>query len=335
MTEIVRNKSLRYLNTFGIDVKSSHYAEFRNIEELRKIFEYQEENNLNWYPLSGGSNTLFTRDYKGIIIHPLCSDITTRTENEFIYVKADAGTLWDNLVFFSIEHNLWGIENLYGIPGYVGSSPIQNIGAYGVEAKDCIYSVDFYDKKKNGIVTLLANDCNFGYRDSIFKKELKGKGIIISVTYRLSIKENPRLDYGDLKNEVENKGKITIKNIADSVISIRNSKLPDPNVLGNSGSFFKNPLLNIQEAVKLKNKYPEVPLYPHGDKVKVAAGWLIEKAGWKGYRKGDCGVHDRQALVLVNHGNSSGEEIKKLAEEIISDINTKFNINIETEVNIL
>ncbi|MCC8088373.1 MAG: UDP-N-acetylmuramate dehydrogenase [Rikenellaceae bacterium] len=336
MAEIVRDKNLKNLNTFGINASASNYAEFRTLDELRKLFDYQRTNDLQWYILGGGSNILFTEDYQGLIIHPVCSDImTTHTEGDKIYVQADAGTVWDDLVGFAVEHGLWGIENLYGIPGLVGSSPIQNIGAYGVEAKDCIHSVKFYDKEKNKIFDLSASECKFGYRDSIFKNELKGKGVILSVTYCLSTKENPRLDYGDLRHEAENNGKLTLKGISEAVITIRNGKLPDPKILGNSGSFFKNPVVNRVRAEELKKIHPDIPVYPHGDNVKLAAGWLIDKAGWKGRRINDAGVHDKQALVLVNYGRSSGKEILELAESIKKDIKTIFYIDMETEVNIL
>ena len=336
MIEIVRDKSLKNLNTFGIEARSAIYAEFGSADDLREIFSYPEVVGKPWYVLSGGSNILLTGDFDGLLLHPVSgkTDVLERKGQDVI-LKADAGVEWEDFVAQCVAEGYWGVENLAGIPGFAGSAPIQNIGAYGREAKDVIESVEYYDSAAGQTVTLSAAECAFGYRDSIFKRELKGRAIILSVVFRLSLIANPMLDYGDLRTETERLGGATLENISRAVVAIRNRKLPDPKVIGNSGSFFKNPVVSAERAEELKRKFSDMPSYPAKDGVKLAAGWLIDRAGWKGYREGDAGVHERQALVLVNYGRANGCDILSLADKIRKDVAAKFGVDIEMEVNIL
>lgn len=334
-----RNISLKEYNTFGIDVNCSKFIEFDSFEDLSELFSkgiFKPGN--EWAVISGGSNIVFTKDYDGTLLHPVCEDIEIISHNgDTVTVKAQAGVVWDDFVNFCVGNGLWGAENLSYIPGYVGASPVQNIGAYGVEAKDIIDSVEMFCVDNGSRLTLTKEHCDFGYRNSVFKKTLKGKVIITSVNFLLSRTPNPKLGYGDLNGKVEELGGISLANIRQAVTEIRQSKLPEPEVTGNAGSFFKNPVVPETQAAELKRQYPDMPLYPAQEKgyAKLAAGWLIEQSGWKGKRIGDAGVHDRQALVLVNHGGASGSDIMSLAEKIRSDISEKFGIKIDPEVNVI
>ncbi len=323
------------MNTFGIDARAALYGEFEGKEDLDRIFRMLPDQT-PWAVLGGGSNILFSGDYPGLILHPVSKKmLTVREEEASALVRADSGIVWDDFVSFCIARGLGGVENLAGIPGLVGASPIQNIGAYGAEAKDTIQEVEVYLPASGAVRTLSHEACGFGYRDSIFKREMKGRAVVLSVTFRLSRKPEFRLDYGDLKATVEELGGPSLENIARAVVAIRNTKLPDPAKLGNSGSFFKNPVVEESLAARLKAAYPDLPLYPAPDGCKLAAGWLIDRAGMKGYRQGNVGVHDRQALVLVNYGGATGSEILSLADKVTGEVFRKFGVELEKEVNVL
>lgn len=288
--------------------------------------------------LSGGSNILFTEDFDGVLLHPVDSDIRITGEcGDMVSVRATAGTDWDRFVGWSVANGLWGAENLSAIPGLVGASPVQNIGAYGVEVKDIIRSVELFAVDTGKEVTVAGAHCDFGYRDSIFKRSLKGKVIITAVNFELSRRENPVLGYGDLYEKTRMLGGATLENIRRAVVGIRDAKLPDPKVMGNAGSFFKNPVVPEETALELKAKYADMPIYPSQQSgcVKLAAGWLIDKSGWKGRSLGRVGIHERQALVIVNLGGATGKEVVEFATRIQADVQDKFGVWIDTEVNIV
>lgn len=323
-------------NSFHVEQRARRLIEFETEEELLAIFRRERPD--RWMVLSGGNNILFTQDYEGLILSPVSQRIEPLDESaESIRLRVGAGVEWDDLVAWAVERNLWGIENLSLIPGKVGAAPVQNIGAYGAEAKDVIRSVRFYDVEADCMRTLTREECVFGYRESIFKQSLKGRTVITEIEIELSKKAAPRLGYGDVEREVERLGGATLRNIREAICSIRRSKLPDTAVLGNAGSFFKNPVVARVVAEELLAQYPEMPHYATGDpeQVKLAAGWLIDRAGLKGYREGRVGVHERQALVLVNHGGATGGEVIALARKVQETVKQKFGIVIDTEVNIL
>lgn len=330
------NHPLRDLNSFHVEERAERVITFDQKEDLEQIFA--EGHTLdNWYVLGGGNNILFTRRFGGTLIKPVGKNITIKANlDDSVIVEAEAGVEWDDMVEWSVERELWGMENLSLIPGTVGAAPVQNIGAYGAEAKDVIERVHYYDAKERRHHTMGNAECRFAYRESIFKHELRGKAIITSVEFRLSKSQQPSLGYGDLAKEVEARGRVTLKNIREAVCSIRRSKLPDTAVLGNAGSFFKNPIVNKDVSEKLKQEYDNMPVYPVSEQnCKLAAGWLIDQAGLKGYRQGNVGVHERQALVLVNFGGATGEEVISLSELVRERVKEKFGITIDPEVNIL
>jgi UDP-N-acetylmuramate dehydrogenase len=336
MIRYYENIEISERNSFHVKQTAKRLVEFDKAEELPEIFaKYTPE---SWYVLSGGNNVLFTKDIEPLLITPCDRSITIIGESDTsVRVKVGAGVEWDDLVAWSVERGLWGIENLSLIPGKAGAAPVQNIGAYGVEAKDAIRSVDMYFVEGNNFVTLAAEHCDFGYRESVFKHSLKGRVIITAIEIELSKIANPRLGYGDVIREVEARGGATLANIRDAICSIRRSKLPDTAVLGNAGSFFKNPIVGKEVAERLLAEYPEMPSYPAAEegKVKLAAGWLIDKAGLKGYKEGNVGVHERQALVLVNLGGATGGEVIAFAHKVVAKVYEKFSIEISPEVNIL
>ena len=336
MIRYYENIEITERNSFHVKQVAKKLVEFDKAEELQEIFaKYKPE---SWYVLSGGNNILFTKDIEPLLITPCDKSITIIGENEeSVRVKVGAGVEWDDLVAWSVEKGLWGIENLSLIPGKAGAAPVQNIGAYGVEAKDAIKSVDMYFVEGDNFVTLAAEHCDFGYRESVFKHSLKGRVIITSIEIELSKIANPRLGYGDVIREVEARGGATLANIRDAICSIRRSKLPDTAVLGNAGSFFKNPIVEKEVAERLLAEYPDMPQYPAAEegKVKLAAGWLIDKSGMKGYKEGNVGVHERQALVLVNLGGATGGEVIAFAHKVVATVREKFGIEISPEVNIL
>ena len=327
--------SLRTRNSFGVDQQAARLAEFETPEDLRTFFAAGIPR--RWLVLAGGNNILFTRDYDGVLLTPVARQITLLSDDgEEVRVRADAGVEWDDLVEWAVERGLWGIENLSLIPGKAGAAPVQNIGAYGCEAKDAIRRVEMYCVETGAMLTLDAAHCGFGYRESVFKHDLKGKVIITAVEIALSHAPRPRLGYGDVEREVEARGGVTLRNIREAICSIRRAKLPDPAVLGNAGSFFKNPVVGAAAAERLLAEYPDMPHYPAPEGcVKLAAGWLIDRAGMKGRREGAVGVHERQALVLVNHGGATGGEVIAFAHKVQAEVRRKFGIKIDTEVNIL
>ena len=336
MIRYYENIEISDRNSFHVHQVAKRLVEFDCAEELPELFEkYGKE---SWYVLSGGNNILFTQDVDALLITPCDKSINVISENDTtLRAKVGAGVEWDDLVSWSVERGLWGIENLSLIPGKAGAAPVQNIGAYGVEAKDCIKSVDMYFVEGGNFVTLAAEHCDFGYRESVFKHTLKGRVIITAIDIELSKIPNPRLGYGDVIREVEARGGATLANIRDAICSIRRSKLPDTAVLGNAGSFFKNPIVEREVAERLLAEFPDMPSYPAQEegKVKLAAGWLIDKAGLKGYKQGNVGVHERQALVLVNLGGATGGEVIAFAHSVVDAVREKFGIEISPEVNIL
>lgn len=327
--------SLRTRNSFGVDQQAARLVEFETPEDLRTLFAAGIPE--KWTVLAGGNNILFTRDYDGVLLTPVARGITLLSDDgDEVRVRADAGVEWDDLVEWAVGRGLWGIENLSLIPGKAGAAPVQNIGAYGCEAKDAIRRVEMYCIETGAMLTLDAAHCGFGYRESVFKHDLKGRVIITAVEIALTHTPRPRLGYGDVEREVEARGGATLRNIREAICAIRRAKLPDPAVLGNAGSFFKNPVVGAAAAERLLAEYPDMPHYPAPEgRVKLAAGWLIDRAGMKGRRKGAVGVHERQALVLVNHGGATGGEVIAFAHEVQERVRGKFGIEIDTEVNIL
>ena len=336
MIRYYENIEITDRNSFHVKQVAKKLVEFDKAEELKEIFaKYKPE---SWYVLSGGNNILFTKDIEPLLITPCDESITIIGEDEkSVRVKVGAGVEWDDLVAWSVEKGLWGIENLSLIPGKAGAAPVQNIGAYGVEAKDAIKAVEMYFVEGDNFITMAAEHCDFGYRESVFKHSLKGRVIITSIEIELSKEANPRLGYGDVIREVEARGGATLANIRDAICSIRRSKLPDTAVLGNAGSFFKNPIVEKAVAERLLAEYPDMPHYPAAEegKVKLAAGWLIDKSGMKGYKEGNVGVHERQALVLVNLGGATGGEVIAFAHKVVATVYEKFGIEISPEVNVL
>jgi len=336
--KIEYNKSLKNYNTFGIDVTASSFIEITSEKQLITVLSQKNEDPV--FLISGGSNMLLTKDVKALVLHIAIRGIKIIKEsNDSVLISANAGENWHDFVQFCIHNDYGGLENLSLIPGYVGSAPIQNIGAYGVELKDTFVSCEVIDIVTYKKYILTKEDCKFGYRNSIFKTESKGKYIIIKVTFQLSKdKHTLNKSYGAIENALKEDNIVspTIKNIADAVIKIRKSKLPDPKEIGNSGSFFKNPVVSIHHFKKLQDTYPNIPSYKIDDQnIKVTAGWLIEHCGFKGKRWGDAGVHKNQALVLVNYNNATGQEILDLSKKIKETIKKKFAIDLETEVNII
>ncbi len=337
--EVKRNVSLKTYNTFGIDAKADYFAEVTNVEELRELLLQFNFNTTPLLILGGGSNMLFINDFSGLVLKNNIQGIEVISENEqHLRVKAGGGVVWHELVLWSVNKNLSGIENLSLIPGSTGASPIQNIGAYGVELKDCFYELEAIEITTGLQKTFSRSDCQFGYRSSVFKNELRGKYIITAITLQLNKQPVFNTSYGAIEQELK-KNKIdhpSVKAISDAVITIRKSKLPDPALLGNAGSFFKNPEIAKQQFEELLKLYPALPHYPaaHGN-IKLAAGWLIEQCGWKGKRVGNTGSHKDQALVLVNYGNAKGEEVYHLALEISQSVKEKFGVEIQPEVNLI
>ncbi|TBW27562.1 UDP-N-acetylmuramate dehydrogenase [Gramella sp. KN1008] len=336
--QISQDFSLKNYNSFGIDVKADRFISVRNLEDLRVILRKTYASEL--FILGGGSNMLLTGDIHKTVVHIGIKgkEIISKTEDD-VLVRAAAGENWHNFVMWTLEQDYGGLENLSLIPGNVGTAPIQNIGAYGVELKDSFVSCHTMNIQTLEEREFNLAECEFGYRNSIFKNQLKGQYIITAVNFRLTKRDHSlHTEYGSIRTELESR-KIqspTIKDISDAVIAIRQSKLPDPKHLGNSGSFFKNPLISAEQFEKIKQEYPGVPSYHVSDElIKVPAGWLIEKAGLKGYREGDAGVHRNQALVLVNYGEATGQEIWALAEKIREEVHEKFDIRLEPEVNII
>ncbi|QDO93755.1 UDP-N-acetylmuramate dehydrogenase [Formosa sediminum] len=335
---IQHNVSLKPFNTFGIDVIAKHFVITSSLKDLKDVL------NLEDYPekliLGGGSNILLTKDVDALVILVQIKGISIISKTEdTVLIKANAGENWHEFVQWTLQHNYGGLENLSLIPGNVGTSPIQNIGAYGVELKDVFKSCEALNINTKTLTTFSKTDCAFGYRNSVFKQGMKGQFIITSVTFKLTTQNHTlHTNYGAIIAELESKHikTPTIQDVSQAIIAIRQSKLPDPKKIGNSGSFFKNPIVDKSKYLQILNQFPDVPSYTVSEtQVKIPAGWLIEKAGFKGKRLGNYGVHKNQALVLVNYGGASGEEILKFSGIIQTTIQRIFNIMIESEVNIL
>jgi UDP-N-acetylmuramate dehydrogenase len=335
--KVHENTSLKKYNTFGLDYIADCMIHITNDEEAISLFIGDKPLNKPLLILGGGSNILFISRYNGTIICPEFGGIKIEEQHpEKVIVSAGAGVIWDNLVEWSVNNGFGGLENLSLIPGNVGAAPVQNIGAYGVEAKDSIVKVKSISTNDGSIGYFSNNECNFSYRNSIFKTENKGKYLITKVYFRLSAKPLLQLEYGSLMDEIKNLGEVSLKNVRKAVINIRKSKLPDPEIFGNAGSFFKNPVVNISKAESLKKNNPLMPIYDDSpDSKKLAAGWLIDQCGWKGKRIGDAGVHEKQALVIINYGHATGKEIFDLSEEIKSSVKRKFDIDLEREVEVI
>lgn len=335
---ILQNISLKTLNTFGIDVQAKYFSSFSSAEELQELLSNNKLKTENKLILGGGSNILFTKNFDGIVLKNELRGIQLIKEDQLhYYVKVAAGENWHAFVMHCIENNFAGIENLSLIPGNAGAAPMQNIGAYGIEIKDVFQQLEAFSIAENKVVQFGLNDCAFGYRESIFKTKLKNKFVIVNITFRLNKKPVFNTSYGAIEKELENMHvqQLSIKAIAQAVINIRTSKLPDPKKIGNAGSFFKNPTIPLQQFNQLKQTFPNIVGYTVNDSnIKLAAGWLIEQCGWKGYRKGDAGCNPLQALVLVNYGNANGSEIYALSQNIIESVQQKFNVQLEREVNI-
>ena len=333
---IKKNISLKPYNTFGIDVTAKEFIEVDTLDDLKDVTKQYN----NFFVLGGGSNLLLTKDLKIPVVKINLKGITIISENDdVVLIKANAGENWHHFVLWCLNHNYGGLENLSLIPGNVGTAPMQNIGAYGVEIKDTLFQLEAFEINTGFIKKFSNSNCNFGYRNSIFKNKKKGKYIITSVIFKLTKKEHTiNTSYGAIKSELDKKNikTPTIKDVSDAVIAIRQSKLPDPKEIGNSGSFFKNPVISIKQFNELKKQYPEIPSYPVSyNEVKVPAGWLVEQCGFKGKRFGDAGIHKKQALVLVNYGNATGKEIFELAKKIQQTVFDNFGVKIELEVNII
>ncbi|MCH8325434.1 MAG: UDP-N-acetylmuramate dehydrogenase [Bacteroidetes bacterium] len=336
--QIQENISLKKYNTFGIDVKARYFIELKNEEQIEEIFS-SEVNSEKRFILGGGSNVLFTKNYEGLILKNSISGINKLTEdsNEVI-IEAGAGVIWQDLVNYCVKNKYWGIENLSLIPGTVGAAPIQNIGAYGQELKNIFLNLNGFDLLEKVKRNYNNEDCQFGYRDSIFKNSLKGFFLITSVQLKLSKRANPILSYQPVMDEIDkrNINNSTIAQISDMICDIRKSKLPDPNEIGNAGSFFKNPEISENTFEHLKKEFKDINSYKtESGVVKISAGWLIEKCGWKGKRKGDVASFEKQALILVNYGNATGKEVLDFAEEVKKTVKEKFGILLIEEINII
>ena len=336
MIRFSENYSLKPHNTFDIEAKAKFFFEFTEIQDLKVFLD----SNTTWKEeklliIGEGSNILFLDDFDGLVIHPNIPGLyPIKEDRNHIWIQVGAGEIWDEFVRYCVDAQLGGVENLSLIPGTVGAAPVQNIGAYGQEVRSVIETVKAFDLQAGKEVEFSNEECRFSYRNSIFKSELKNKVIITSVIFKLNKFPEFRLDYSKLEEKVNERGEVNLENIKQAVIEIRSSKLPDVKELGSAGSFFKNPEVDIEVAEKLEAQFGEMPVYQSvPGKVKLAAGWLVESTGWKGFRDGDVGVHDKQALVLVNYGKATGKEIFELSEKIRLSVLEKFGIDLEREVN--
>lgn len=339
MIQIQENIPLKQYNTFGIAANARYFVEVASVDELKAVLQNPDFDGVKRLILGGGSNMLLLHDFDGLVIKINIGGIEIiQQDDNHIYIKAGAGVVWHELVMHCVANNYAGIENLSLIPGTVGAAPMQNIGAYGVEIKDVFYELEALNIETLEVEKFDLPTCRFGYRESIFKHEAKGKYVILNVTFRLNKTPNFNTSYGAIKDTLTEMGvaEMSIKAVSDAVIHIRQSKLPNPAEIGNAGSFFKNPEIPKTHFDKLKEQYPNIPSYPIDENtVKVPAGWLIEQAGWKGQRFGEVGVHAKQALVLVNYGGGKGQEIKELSEKIQASIDEKFGIKLNAEVNFI
>jgi UDP-N-acetylmuramate dehydrogenase len=336
---IHKNYPLKGYNTFGIEAYAAYFVVINTLQELQELLSLEEFRQISKLILGGGSNILFTRNFNGLVIKNELKGIQIIAEDDsHAVVRSGAGVTWHDFVLFCIERGLGGVENLSLIPGTVGAAPMQNIGAYGAEIKDVFQCLDAVSITDGSVHSFDNLSCKFGYRESIFKTEVKDKFIITSVTFRLSKEPMFNTSYGAISETLEQMGvkELSLKAVSDAVIAIRRSKLPDPVEIGNAGSFFKNPEIEVSQYQKLKQEYEQIPGYKINEsRVKVPAGWLIEQCGWKGKQFGKVGVHKNQALVLVNYGGGTGEEIKKLAGKIQQSVKQKFGIELSPEVNFI
>ncbi|MHB1922587.1 MAG: UDP-N-acetylmuramate dehydrogenase [Chitinophagaceae bacterium] len=337
--KIAENFSLRHLNTFGMEVNARYFSEISKWEELEEIFSIDFFQSIPKMILGGGSNILFCEDFEGLVLNNRMLGITLLREDKgHVYLQVGAGENWHDFVMYCVNHGYGGVENLSLIPGKVGASPIQNIGAYGVELKDVFVELEAMNILNQEKLVFSSKECEFGYRESIFKRKWKDKLMILSVTFRLDKDPVFHTSYGVIEKELETMGvqEPSLESISQAIIRIRRAKLPDPNLLGNAGSFFKNPEISSQEFHRLQVHFPQIISFPLPDgKVKLAAGWLIEQCGWKGFRAADAGVHLHQALILVNYGKATGKEIYQLSVQIAESVKAQFGINLQREVNIL
>lgn len=335
---VIENYSLKELNTFGVDANAAWFIDIFNEDELKSLFSDEQWKHCKRLVLGGGSNMLFTSDFKGLVIHIKIPGIKYKIEGDDVYVTAGAGIVWNDLVNYCVENEFAGIENLSLIPGSVGASPIQNIGAYGVELQDIFHSCRAFEIETGTIRVFNKEDCRFSYRDSAFKSSLKGLFIITEVTFKLSRIFSPNVNYGAITEELRKRGisDPTIRDLSAVISHIRVSKLPDPATIGNAGSFFKNPIVPVGKFIQLQSNFPDIVHFPAAEgSIKISAGWLIEYCGWKGKISGNTGTWKNQALVLVNHGKATGNEIFNFSEAIIESVNSTFGILLEREVNII
>lgn len=332
------NYSLLPYNTFGMDVKAARFVEYESVNELQHFLSGRQEKDAPLLQVGRGSNLLFVSDYPGTVLHSGIKGIqVVQDTEEFVDLRVGAGEVWDNLVDYTVQKGWYGAENLSLIPGEVGASAVQNIGAYGVEAKDLILVVETVSVDTGELRVFTNEECHYAYRESIFKKALKGKYIVTYVTYRLQKKPVYHLDYGNIRSELQKEGgELSLAGLRQIIIHIREAKLPDPEKIGNAGSFFMNPIVPVQQFEELLKMYPEMPHYKVDEtRVKIPAGWMIDRCGWKGKHLGRAGVHDKQALVLVNLGGATGAEVVRLAEAIVRSVKEKFGITICPEVNFI
>ena len=335
----IENINLGKLTTFGIHALADEFWEIQNRHELNMALDYIVGKSKNYFILGGGSNTIFLKDFNGIVLQIRTKGISIlNNSNDDVLIEVESGEIWDDFVKWTVEKNFYGLENLAAIPGTVGASPIQNIGAYGSEVKDTIESVEYIEILSGKIFRINNIDCKFGYRNSIFKEELKNKVVILSVRFRLSKNKLLKMDYFDVKEELKeyNLNDINSLSIYNAISTIRGRKLPDPKIVGNSGSFFKNPVITKELFNHLINKFPDLKyFYQNESEYKLAAGWMIEKSGWKGKSHGGCKVHENQALVITNAGNAKALDLLEIIEMIKQDVYRNFSVNIEPEVNLV
>lgn len=334
---ILRNISLKQYNSFGLEYTADSLISLRSEEDAISVIKNREALSDPMFVIGGGSNLLFTKFFNGTLLHPEMNKIHTEEENpDTVIISAEAGVIWDNFVEWTVNKGFSGLENLSLIPGTVGATPVQNIGAYGVEVKDNIEKVRAISLLDGSVREFSNKECSFAYRDSIFKNSLKGKFLVTKVFFRVATHPQFKTDYGSLNEEISKLGPLSLKTIRQAVIKIRKSKLPDPVLIGNAGSFFKNPVISSENTNELLNEYPQMPHYKEqSGGFKIAAGWLIEQCGWKGQRVGDAGTYEKQALVIVNHGKATGEDIVRFAESVEKSVSEKFGINLQREVEVL
>lgn len=336
--KVLKDHSLLSHNTFGMDVKASLFIEYASVEELKRVLRDYLPKERDWLHIGGGSNLLFTADFQGVVLHSGIKGYEVLEENdEEVIVRAGAGEVWDDFVAYTVARGWYGAENLSLIPGEVGASAVQNIGAYGVEAKDLIVRVETIEVATGKDRIFENEECGYAYRESVFKSLLKRQYVVTKVCYRLRKTPSYHLDYGNVRAELERQGcELTLEHVREGIIRIREGKLPDPKVQGNAGSFFMNPIVPREQFEALLAQYPQMPHYVVDDeRVKIPAAWMIDRCGWKGKRLGRAGVHDKQALVLVNLGGATGEEVIRLSEEIRKSVLEKFGVGISPEVNFI